>query len=143
LEEEGCEGVPEIVRAVVRRQSRRLEDAFERGSDTARAEWRPERRAEDPRGHAYPAALERLGGSGGVQILQCRGELLAHIDGASVPGLRRLEAVFREGTGNPDLARREVQIIPLQREPLSEPEAGADEREEERIEAARRLPRCR
>ena len=89
--------------------------------------------AEHPGRHRGPPTLERFGLSLDQQTREPGRELLAHVHGASVAALRGIEPSLGECACHPDLAGREVDVLPLQAEGLPEAEPGPGQEQEQRL----------
>ena len=55
-----------------------------------------------------------------MEVAENRLELPAHVHGASVAALGRVDAPVREGSGHADLPARKIKVGPLERERFSE-----------------------
>ena len=92
--------------------------------------------AEHPRRHLRPPAAELLQHPVDLEAPEPAGELRAHVHGAPLAGLRRLDLSGAQRPLHPDLPRPEVEVAPLERVRLARPETGPCEREKDLVEAA-------
>ena len=127
LEQERGEGVAQAVRREVQRELGVFQDALERLVGIGGVEGRAALGAEHPGRERGPPAAQRLGLPLDLEAEERPRELLAHVHRPAVPALGRVEPTAREPASDPDLARAEVQVLPLER--FAQPEAGTRHRD--------------